>query len=75
MVDKLFICPQRKQEKIPDNEMIYCDSCSVIATSNCCSNKMKIEFAVRNSEKQELLDLKASVDVFKNGFNEAIEIY
>ena len=75
MLDKSFTCPQCKQEKIQDSEMIYYDSCNVMTTSDCCSNKIKSEFVVQNTEKQELIDLKASFDVFKNGFNETIEKY
>ena len=75
MLDKLFICPQCKQEKIQDIEMIYSHSCNVMTTSDCCSNRIKSEFVVQSREKQELLDLKSSFDVFKNGFNKAMEKY
>ena len=65
MVDNAFICPQCKQENTPDNEMIYCDSCNVMATRDCCSNKIKSEFVVQNSEKQELIDLRHHLTYLK----------
>ena len=58
MVDEAFICPQWKQENTPDNEIIHCDSCNVMTTIDCYSNKIKSEFIVQNIEQQELIDLK-----------------
>ena len=74
MIGKLFICPQCKQEKTPGSEIIYCISCNMRA-NDFCSNKMKMEFAFWNGGKQELLDQKASFDIFKNVFSKAMEIY
>ena len=65
---KGFICPLCNQKNIPDNEIIYCDSCNVMTTTDCCLSKMQIEFVVQGSETQELLDLKSIFDVIKNGF-------
>ena len=69
--DKRFICPRYNQEKISDNEIIYCDSCKVMKITDCCLSK--VEFVVQNSETQELLDLKSTFDAFKNGFSEAMQ--
>ena len=71
--DKRFICPRCNQEKVPDNEIIYWDSCNVMTTTDCCLSKMQIEFVVQDSETQELLDLKSTFNVFKNGFSEAMQ--
>ena len=71
--DKRFICPQCHQEKTPDNKIIYCDSCNVMTTNNCCLSKMQIELVVQDSGTKELLDLKSSFDVFKNGFSKAMQ--
>ena len=70
---KRFICPRCNQEKVPDNEIIYCGSCNVMTTTACCLNKMQIEFVVQDSKLQELLNLKSTFDVFKNGFTEAMQ--
>ena len=71
--DKRFICPRCNLEKTPDNEIIYCDSCDVMTTTDCCLSTMQIEFVVQDSETKELLDLKSTFDVFKNGFSEAMQ--
>ena len=34
---------------------------------------MQIEFVVQDSKSQELLNLKSTFDVFKNGFTEAMQ--
>ena len=65
MVDKAFICPQWKRENTPDNEMIHCDSCNVMTTSDCHSNKIKSEFIVQNIEQQVLIDLKHHLTYLK----------
>ena len=44
-----------------------------MTTTNCCHSKMKIEFVVQDSETQELLDLKSTFDVFKNGLSKAAQ--
>ena len=61
-----------------------------MTTSDCCFNRIKSEIVVQNSKEkniacssasifnskeQELLDLKALFDVFKNGFKEAMDKY
>ena len=56
--DNRFIYPRCNQEKIPDNEIIYCDSCTVMTTIDCCLSKMQIEFVVEDGETKELLNLK-----------------
>ena len=55
--------------------MIFFHSWKFMTTSDCCFNRIKSEFAVQNSKEQELLDLKALFDVFKNGFKEAMDKY
>lgn len=75
MLGKFFTCPQRNEEKITYNEMIYFHSWKFMTTSDCCFNRIKSEFVVQNSKEQELLDLKALFDVFKNGFKEAMVEY
>ena len=64
-VDEAFICPQWKQENTPDNETTYCDSCNVMTTSDCHSNKIKSEFIVQNIEQQVLIDLKHHLTYLK----------
>ena len=72
--DKRFICLRRwNQEKILDNEIMYCDSCNFMATTDCGLSKMPIEFVAQDSETQELLDLKSIFDVFENDFSEVIQ--
>ena len=44
-----------------------------MTTTACCLNKMQIEFVVQDSKSQELLNLKSTFDVFKNGFTEAMQ--
>ena len=73
LFDKRFICPHWNQEKILDNKIIYCDSCNVMATTDCGLSKMPIEFVVQDSETQELLDLKSIFDIFLNDFSEVIQ--
>ena len=70
--DKRFIYPRWNEEKISDIEIIYCNSCNVMTTTNCCLCKMQIEFLVQDSETQQLLNLKSKFDVFKNGFRKAM---
>ena len=70
--DKRFICPRCNQEKISDIEIIYCNSCNVMTTTNCCLSKMQIEFLAQDRETQQLLNLKSKFDIFKNGFSKAM---
>ena len=68
--DKRFIWPHYNQEKTPDNKIIYCNSCNVMTTTDCCLSKMQIEFALQDGKTKELINLKSAFDVFKNGFSE-----
>ena len=42
-------------------------------TTDCSFSKMQIEFDVKDSETQELLDRTSTFDVLKNGFSEAMQ--
>ena len=44
-----------------------------MTTIDCCSSKIKIEFVVQDSETEELIDLKSTFDVSRNGFSEAMQ--
>ena len=58
--------PSSNQEKIPDNEIIYCICFNVMTTTDCCISKMQIRLVVQYSKTQELIDLPSIFDVFKN---------
>ena len=49
--------------------MIYYHSGNVMNTSDWCCNRINTKYFFQNNKKQELPDLKASSDVFMNGFN------
>ena len=42
LFNKRFICPQSK------HEIKYCDSYNVTTTTNCCPNKMQIDFLIQD---------------------------
>ena len=44
-----------------------------MTTIDWCSSKIKIEFVVQDSETEELIDLKSTFDVSRNGFSEAMQ--